>query len=389
MALLIRSKRLKWALALLVPVVLLGTVYAWNCVRDADRQMREDHLRSARLIAQAFNVQVLLSLSGTEADLSLSEYLRLKNYLAASRTLVRGCRFVYLMGRKPDGKIFFYADSEPVGSADESPAGQIYEEASEELIATFSTQTEAVEGPVADRWGTWVSAQVPIQDPKTGRLVAVLGVDIAADDWQWMVARASSVPIVLSLILAGFVVGGQMLLSWRDRLGAEHSPWLGHIEAWLAAMIGLVLTFAVVWQAHETDKRNRAEVFAQLASTKTAHVLESLKRLRDVEVEGLAQFFEGSEDVTPQEFHAYARHLTKNPAIQAWLWVEAVPRENKEAFEQRSKQRGLSDYEIWESDSDGKKIRVLDRETYYPVLYVAPTEQNDRGLGYDLGSDPT
>lgn len=52
-------------------------------------------------------------------------YLRIKEELATVRASNQLCRFLYLMGRKPDGLIFFFVDSEPAESKDCSPAGQI------------------------------------------------------------------------------------------------------------------------------------------------------------------------------------------------------------------------------------------------------------------------
>jgi len=82
--------------------------------------------------------------------------------------------FCLSYGRDSDSRIFFYVDSEPPGSKDESPPGQFYDEASAEQHRAFSTGQEATQGPTADRWGTWVSAIVPIFDAKSGKTI-VLG----------------------------------------------------------------------------------------------------------------------------------------------------------------------------------------------------------------------
>ena len=57
------------------------------------------------------------------------------------------------MRRKAPGDrpVRFLADSEPPGSADESPPGQVFEEASDVLLGVFLSGQPAVEGPVSDR----------------------------------------------------------------------------------------------------------------------------------------------------------------------------------------------------------------------------------------------
>ncbi|MEI6260248.1 MAG: CHASE domain-containing protein, partial [Deltaproteobacteria bacterium] len=87
--------------------------------------------------------------------------------MAAVRSASPQYRFIYLIGRKTDGALFFFIDSEPAGSRDYSPPGQIYDEAPESYRRVFVTQNATTEGPYTDRWGTWVLALTPIHDPRT------------------------------------------------------------------------------------------------------------------------------------------------------------------------------------------------------------------------------
>jgi hypothetical protein len=170
----------KWSLSLLGAILIAGALFAWWMTARADRTMRADLLRETFLVAQALDVESIKTLSGTEADLDSPHYRRLKEQLAAVRSADPQCRFVYLMGRTVDGAVFFFVDSEPADSKDYSPPGQIYEEVSEGYRRVFDTRAATVEGPVSDRWGTWISALVPLTDPATGAVVAAMGMDIDA-----------------------------------------------------------------------------------------------------------------------------------------------------------------------------------------------------------------
>jgi PAS domain S-box-containing protein len=121
--------------------------------------------------------------------------------LANVRSANPKCRFVYLMGQRDDGTIFFFADSEPTGSEDESPAGQIFYDVSPGLIEVFDTKTSLAEGPITDSWGTWISALTPIIDPHSGEVMAVLGIDYDANSWRWSVAARSALPAGLILMV--------------------------------------------------------------------------------------------------------------------------------------------------------------------------------------------
>ena len=96
---------------------------------------------------------------------------------------------------------FFFVDNEPAGSPDESPAGQIYEEIAVEGLRAFDTRQPRTSGQQADRWGTWVTAWIPLVDPDTNQLVAVLGMDVDAADWNLAVAGRCALPLGLTLIL--------------------------------------------------------------------------------------------------------------------------------------------------------------------------------------------
>jgi signal transduction histidine kinase/DNA-binding response OmpR family regulator/HPt (histidine-containing phosphotransfer) domain-containing protein len=171
--------------ALLLAMLTLGALFTgWMVVR-ADREMRTDLLQRLRVAVQAVNVEQIQALTGTPADLESPDYRQIKDQLAAICSASPQCRFVYLMGRKADGTVFFYVDSEPAGSESYSPPGQPYDEVSAAALQVFADRVEAVEGPVTDRWGTWVSGLVPINDTA----MALSGL-VTPEDARAMVRKA-------------------------------------------------------------------------------------------------------------------------------------------------------------------------------------------------------
>ncbi len=191
----VRSTRLLFAFAV------LGGFAVWLLALRVDREMRKDLLVQSRLAARTVNIERVKALSGTEADLGTAAYLRIKEQLDGVRAVNPKCRFVYLMARRGDGTVFFHADSEPVGSKDESPAGQVYEDIPEIYLRVFETHTSVVAGPNTDRWGTWMTGLVPLIDPATGKGIAVLGLDIDARTWKREVAAQVALPAGFMLML--------------------------------------------------------------------------------------------------------------------------------------------------------------------------------------------
>ena len=189
-----------------------GAIGITSIVIRADQRLRTDLLTQVRLVAGAVDVTRLTRLSGSTNDLESTAYLQLKAQLASIHAHYPQSRFVYILGRKQDRSVFFYVDSEHAGSAQESPAGQPYEEASVLVHDTFDTGHAVIDGPTDDRWGRWVSALIPLFDPTTNTLIAVFGIDIDARDWQWNVFAQAAPPagliaiMMLGLIAIPFII---------------------------------------------------------------------------------------------------------------------------------------------------------------------------------------
>jgi len=218
-----------------------GTMFAWWMVARADREMRAELLVQTRLVAQAVNIDRVKTLAGTATDLKNPDYRRLKEQLAAVRLANPQCRFVYLLGRKADGKLFFFVDSEPADSKEYSPPGRVYEKAPAAYHRVFATLTATAEGPVTDRWGVWVSALVPMTHPQTGAVVAVLGMDIDARAWKSDVAARAALPVGLMLVL---LIGVAAVFFSARRVDASPKPVLRRLLPSLAVLVILQMAGA-------------------------------------------------------------------------------------------------------------------------------------------------
>ncbi|MEW6080045.1 MAG: PAS domain S-box protein [Thermodesulfobacteriota bacterium] len=231
-------------IATFAALVIAGILFGWETVRQTDREMRERLLLQARLAAAMVDMEQVRSLSGTGADLENPAYMRLKRQFASVRQAHDQCRFVYLMGRGPDGKIFIFVDNEPPDSSDYSPPGQIYDEASAGFHGVFLGSGESVEGPVSDRWGSWVSALIPLREPDTGALVAVFGLDIDARDWQRMVLSSAVMPMGMTAVLI-ILLAMSYALAFSRRRALDHQEKLQENREILARL------------SDETEKQRR------------------------------------------------------------------------------------------------------------------------------------
>lgn len=378
---------IRWA-GMMTTVMIAGLSLAWWTVYQTDMEMRKSLLYQTRLLAEEINLNRINTLSGNGSDLVEPAYQRLKSQFTALRQIYDKCRFVYLLGSDHNNKIFFFVDSEPSDSDEYSPPGAPYDEAPKSFHNTFNSGEDSVEGPFTDQWGTWITALIPVQDLATGSIVAVLCMDIAAVTWRWTVLKSAIPPLLLTAGLIIIMTVGLFLISKRAQTKGKHSFGMRYLETTLTFMAGIALTLYATWTAHDKECYTRKATFMQIAEAQTAAISEKFKTLRNIELEGLSKFIEGSKDVSHKKFQLYTSYLTKNSAIKAWEWIPEVPASARARFEFETRMAGWKDFEIWEKKPQKERMPASGRSTYYPVLYAAPVAGNEKAIGYDLGSEP-
>jgi PAS domain S-box-containing protein len=205
-------------LLLLCVVLIAGWMVTGWVGRFIDHEERNHLLERAKACAAVINENHVAWLAGTKADLLSPYYNGLKDQLSRERQAVSDTRFYYLLSKKGE-QVIFLVDSEPEDSKDYSPPGQVFEEASPELRKMYNTGTPFTEGPVPDRWGTWISGFVPITTGD-GRVIAMLGVDIDASHWDAKINQHRLAPILVTMLLSILIMLSYVAL-WMSREAGE------------------------------------------------------------------------------------------------------------------------------------------------------------------------
>ena len=349
-----------------------------------EKWARAELLDQGRMVARAIPLSQLRALAGTDADLLSPVYSRLKRQLAAAKQLDDRWEWLYLLGRRKDGTVFFFVDSGPADGEDTSPPGQAYEEATPLLRSLFDVRRECVEGPETDRWGTWISPLVSITDPKSGEVVAVLGIDVDAARWQQGIPLLETQLLVLGAILLAmfvmwFYLQGQLF-------GKACSTRCLDVVGVLA--VGSVLTAAFMWLGLAQEDRHRLVSFKGLAGPPTDRVVEEFHDLEDEDLPHLAGLFGGSAWVSERDFSRSVGHLSGNTIVRVWSWAASVRREDRGRVERDLRAGGWARLGIWEKGKDGAAVPALDRERHHPVTYVFPADSAEAVVGFDMGSEP-
>lgn len=188
-------------------LMVLGPVYIYNTWVEACKEISENALEIARAAKAGFSKDDIKSLESSSDIIQEPAYSHTKASLEELVKINKDVRFAYFLGKRND-KLYFIVDSEKEGSKDYSPPGQVYTESSMDYMRAFIDGKAAIAGPQTDRWGTWVSALVPIEDTKTGKIIAVFGMDYSANTWSkyelFQILQSGAIVIIALLLLLAF-----------------------------------------------------------------------------------------------------------------------------------------------------------------------------------------
>ncbi len=151
-------------------------------------------------------------------------YLRLieeqKSWLAANPAIAD----IYTFRRLSDDRVMLLVDSETdydrngefEGEREQRTGiGEIYANFSPALRRTFEQGSIEIDGLTTDRWGTWLSASVPLYDAQ-GNIEGVLGVDYPAREWMHAVAMARLSSIVFLGVLISILHGAIAIVTLQN-----------------------------------------------------------------------------------------------------------------------------------------------------------------------------
>ncbi|MFA5742841.1 MAG: HAMP domain-containing sensor histidine kinase [Candidatus Paceibacterota bacterium] len=180
-------------------IIVIGIIAGVFLAMRQSQEIKDELIKLDRVLALSISAQEIESLQGDASDLQNPNYAKLKALLMQAAGIETEARFVYIFGQKPDGRLFFYADNEPADSSDYSPPGQIYEQASPQDFQIFKDGQPQVFSSI-DKWGRWISVEVPIVDEASGRIVASMNLDIPQQRYYQQIFSIGAMPILISII---------------------------------------------------------------------------------------------------------------------------------------------------------------------------------------------
>jgi signal transduction histidine kinase/CheY-like chemotaxis protein/HPt (histidine-containing phosphotransfer) domain-containing protein len=373
----------------LLAILSLGLlVVNWAGGREAARQ-RSLLIDNAGRTALAINISHLEHLSAGAPDQENPHYKRLKEQLRIIRGTMPRTRFLYVI-REIRGKPVFLVDSEPPGSKDESPPGQVYEEAAPDFRSALHRGKEDIVGPYRDRWGSFITAMVPLTEKRVASEATMLCADMDASDYTSAINKCRtmfSFP-VLALCVAVYL-GFACMINFRARLDtttAYDNPPL--IVRWGAAasvgLIGAIATSTLFIFALQDSRDIFSLVFNRQAYTRTEAISRSLSNSVE-NVDDLRRFHRVFTGIDRDSAAGYADPLASEFSMaRAFEWIPKVTGAKRAECEKSALKDGLRNFRFTELDKSGRLVAAKVRELYFPVFFASPMKGNETTLGFDL-----
>jgi PAS domain S-box-containing protein len=262
-------------LARMVLVLAAGVFFAWWLAARVRHDLRAQILQQGIRAAQALDARKMAALPFENFDRSREDFQSLVQQMRVlSHDLqvwwAPASKYVglYSMKKRAD-QIVFGPENIPVDDPRSSLPGTVYQAPPEALIKVFATGQPAVTGPFTDEYGTFVSAFVPLLDPATRQLVAVIGLDIMADDLQQILLAKMAIPLGLALVL---VIGMASSLAASQRVEASPQPVLRRLFP-----IMVVLAACLVAGAAALFLRQNQLMHAMETATRVVEVRRDLR----------------------------------------------------------------------------------------------------------------
>ena len=174
----------------------------------------------------------------------------------------------------------------------------------------------------------------------------------------------------------------------HQRQLAQAKPGKHLFSMLLVVAFGVAVAIIIFSSIREIALQRAEERFLQNAR-EFASVLSRELQHEDEELHKLKSIFSIHPDLRRPEFNKYTDQILEyQPALRAIGWHPRVAQSEIDSFERAAQDEGLQGYRVRYSQQFDPIKTPLDITGQYPLLYIAPYEQNKNFTGFDLISDP-
>ncbi len=270
-----------------VIILLALSLFSWFVIQHANKQLRKYFIREIDTIASTIDFSQVKNLTGTKADFDTSAYRSLKKQFYYVEKAYKKSEYIYLIGRKTNGKLFFFIDNFPSKSSKFHLPGQIHNDIPE-IIKVFDLKKGIAIGPTASHSGEKMTILVPIFDHSNRKLIAVFGMDIKIPGWNITVFKKLA-PVLGIFILAMLLfLTVFMLPYWRKNpKSLEPVSRSMFVFLLLFALVLLLagLSMVLLLMQSYNEKQESQEIFCKISmefNQLLAHQANSISAMEDI-----------------------------------------------------------------------------------------------------------
>ncbi|MFA5025279.1 MAG: PAS domain S-box protein [Candidatus Shapirobacteria bacterium] len=224
----------KWLV--FVVLLLAGVFLIWLRYKQYRDDRGHELLSFVQMVKAAVNSDRVASLKGNNSDLENIDYIRLKEQFSLIVNSSKSIRYLYLMGfdiTRYSDKMFFLIDSQPekikevkTDPSDLARPGEIYDETDDEMLDLYKYGGELITlEPETDKWGSFVSALVPITERGTGKVLAIVGADFEVDSRPVEMVKVLWIDVLVLVLILLLELIFFTNLKDRKRID-ENSGWM-------------------------------------------------------------------------------------------------------------------------------------------------------------------
>lgn len=155
----------------------------------------------------------------------------------------------------------------------------------------------------------------------------------------------------------------------------------------LVSFIGFFVSIIISINVFQWEHQQTQHYFEDAAHERYFRIQLSLKQYVNA-LEAIKGLYASSNNVDRFEFRSFVTPiLDRYPEIQALEWVPKITYENRQSYILKAQKEGITNFNITETTPEDNIIPAGVREYYYPAYYLEPLSDNEKALGYDLGSN--
>ncbi len=157
----------------------------------------------------------------------------------------------------------------------------------------------------------------------------------------------------------------------------------------LTALTGLTVSAFMFVLTSYLAQKNAVYQFGRDATGRISSAVELLDRYEN-SVKTLRLFFEGSAEVTRDEFRAFTRPLLEREKGAVVIgWIPRVALAQKNQYDQQARRDGMEQFQIRRTATPDSGGWPLAQTHYFPMYYQEPYHGNEPTIGLDLAQDKT